>query len=185
MPEHGGESSDRGWRYAIFFFSPPHRRASSPIPSRLSLSLSFARHCTPPTTLPQFFFSVQSNGKHFGDELRSLLSESACIRGINVNSCRAYFALSRWESERENDVWDISLYRGTRRGSSHLWMLRCLFCAMQNSIRHEIVSKQVEPESRTLIYRESEDRNETHHPASLQFRSSLCTLCANFLSEFA
>lgn len=55
---------------------------------------------------------MQSNGKHFGDELRSLLSESACIRGINVNSCRAYFALSRWESERENDVLGYQFISG-------------------------------------------------------------------------
>lgn len=98
------------------YFSSLRRRASSPffpLSLELSLSLSPARRCTPLATLPQFF-SVQSNGKHFGDELRSLLPESAYIHGINANSCRAYFALFSLKSERANNV---SRYRFISRNA--------------------------------------------------------------------
>lgn len=124
--------------------------------------------------LPQFF-PAQSNAESISGRRASIASPSARIRGINANSCRAYLALSsppgktrerergegeregkgREKREREKDriTFRISVYRGMRRASSHLWILRCLFCAMQNSIRHEIVGKQVVP-ALTLIYRE-------------------------------
>lgn len=128
--------------------------------------------------LPQFF-PAQSNAESISGRRASIASPSARIRGINANSCRAYLALSsppgktreregggrkgereekgREKREREKDRmrFRISVYRraGMRRASSHLWILRCLFCAMQNSIRHEIVGKQVVP-ALTLIYRE-------------------------------
>lgn len=170
MPERG-ESSDRGWRYAIFFFSP----AALLVPPPFSL-LSHLRHRANAAAAAvavlclNFFPRSQTRRAFRDDELRSLHRAPAYVVLMQIHAALIWRFLLRQEKqerergrerggkrkrERQNEVSDISLSKGwgMRRASSHLWILRCLFCAMQNSIRHEIVGKQVVP-ALTLIYRE-------------------------------
>lgn len=149
MPERGGKSSDRGWRYAIFFFSPTSRFGPPPPPPSLRPS---PLPLFTPCTLPQFF-PVQSNGEHFGDEAfdRSPENTAAYVVLMQIHAALIWcYSSLRAPRVRRRFRADISLSgRPVRCGEEVriLWILRCLFCAMQNSIRHEIVGKQVEPES--------------------------------------
>lgn len=147
MPERG-ESSDRGWRYAIFFFSP----AALLVPPPFSL-LSHLRHranaAARRRALPQFF-PAQSNAESISGRRASIASPSARIRGINANSCRAYLALSsppgktrergaggekvrgrerggKRKRERQNEVSDISLSKGWDAASKFTFVDLALF----------------------------------------------------------
>ena len=122
MPEHGGESSDRGWRYAIFFFSAAAPRRALRIPLPIATPFPLPPSSPPPESTrhsASIFSCAVKRGVISGTGF-DRFSENACIRGINANSpaARAYFALSRFRRKRrETDVLGYQ-FIGSRRDAA-------------------------------------------------------------------
>lgn len=107
MPERGGESSDRGWRYAIFFFSAAVRRVSHP-----------SAHTHTPSDTPPQFFPGQPNRGAFQGRASIASPRTPAYVVFNANSTAA--ALSRFRRKwRETDVSGYQ-FIAMRQESSHL-----------------------------------------------------------------
>lgn len=147
MPERG-ESSDRGWRYAIFFFSP----AALLVPPPFSL-LSHLRHRANAAAVAvlclNFFPRSQTRRAFRNDELRSLHRAPAYVVLMQIHAALIWRFLLRQEKqerereggekvrgrerdgkrerERQNDVSDISLSKGWDAASKFTFVDLALF----------------------------------------------------------